>query len=380
MELRWMKFATTAKWLPSFLWQRVTHLQLFRPGSVHLIIAMADHFEPAIVRGNPRAYAPHDVQQQRLETWCREYPGAVERWRDSDGRPFAHTYFYPAEQYDRGLIDTLAEHCKAGWGETEIHLHHGIDAPDTGENTRRVLIEFRDRLVEHGCLSREAGSTSPHYAFVHGNFTLANSGHGCCGVDEEMQILAETGCYADFTLPSAPTPAQVSKINSLYECALPLSRRAPHRRGYDLRRGRPPQTFPLIMQGPLLLSFARQNGHSFLPYIENSAVSSHTPPTMMRLKLWRRARIIVQGRPDWLFIKLHCHGMDPWEHEAMLGARMRQFLQELKEGAETEHGYKTHFVTAREMVNIALAACDGREGNPGDFRDYRFRLIRPHGR
>jgi len=34
-----------------------------------------------------------------------------------------------------------------------------------------------------------------------------------------------------------------------------------------------------------------------------------------------------------------------------------------------------HFVTAREMVNLILAACDGVEGNPGQYRDYRFRLI-----
>ena len=29
----------------------------------------------------------------------------------------------------------------------------------------------------------------------------------------------------------------------------------------------------------------------------------------------------------------------------------------------------------REMANILLAACDGREGNPGDYRDYRFKRI-----
>jgi hypothetical protein len=379
MELSWTKIATTARWLPAYLWQRATRRPFSGRSPLHLIIALADHFEPAIMRNKPGAYATRDVQEQRLKKWCSEYPAVVDQWRDSDGRPFCHTYFYPAEQYDKELIDMLAEHCRAGWGEIEIHLHHGIEAPDTAENTRRVLVTFRDRLVEHGCLSRADGSSLARYAFVHGNFTLANSGRGFCGVDEEIQILADTGCFADFTLPSAPTPAQVAKINSLYECALPLTRRAPHRRGRDLRRGRPPRNFPLIMQGPLLLSFARQNGHGFLPYIENSAVSSHTPPTMVRLRLWQRARIIVQGRPDWLFIKLHCHGMDPREHEAMLGGRMRKFLQDLKEGSEGGGRYQTHFVTAREMVNIALAACDGRHGNPGDFRDYRFRLIRPRG-
>ncbi|MGC2153548.1 MAG: hypothetical protein WA618_16020, partial [Terriglobales bacterium] len=36
-----------------------------------------------------------------------------------------------------------------------------------------------------------------------------------------------------------------------------------------------------------------------------------------------------------------------------------------------------HFVSAREMVNVILAACDGREGNPGDYRDYRLKRARP---
>jgi hypothetical protein len=30
------------------------------------------------------------------------------------------------------------------------------------------------------------------------------------------------------------------------------------------------------------------------------------------------------------------------------------------------------------MVNIILAACDGRDGSPGDYRDYRLRRIRDH--
>jgi hypothetical protein len=35
-----------------------------------------------------------------------------------------------------------------------------------------------------------------------------------------------------------------------------------------------------------------------------------------------------------------------------------------------------HFVSAREMANIFLAACDGRERNPGEYRDYRYKLRR----
>jgi len=33
-------------------------------------------------------------------------------------------------------------------------------------------------------------------------------------------------------------------------------------------------------------------------------------------------------------------------------------------------------VTAREMANVILAACDGKEGDPGEYRDYRFRLLK----
>jgi hypothetical protein len=29
------------------------------------------------------------------------------------------------------------------------------------------------------------------------------------------------------------------------------------------------------------------------------------------------------------------------------------------------------------MVNVILAACDGREGNPEDYRDYRLKRTRP---
>jgi hypothetical protein len=342
---------------------------------------LADHFEPSILPGTER-HADLAEQERRLERWCREYPKKLGSWRDDDGRPFRHTYFYPAEQYDRALIDLLAEHCRAGWGEVEVHLHHGIQSPDTGENTRRQLLQFRDTLVTHGCLSRWEGAGPPRYAFVHGNWALANSANGrYCGVDNELQILAETGCYADFTLPSAPNPAQVAKINALYECTLPLDQRAPHRRGRDLQRGYPPEIFPLIMQGPLMIDRRLGKRKSVWPYvrIENAALTTANPPTMDRLYLWQQADIAVRGRPDWIFIKLHCHGMDPRDEQAMLGAPMRQFLEELTTDSRGAGGgeRRVHFVTAREMVNIAIAACDGCEGNPGDYRDYRFRLITP---
>jgi len=87
------------------------------------------------------------------------------------------------------------------------------------------------------------------------------------------------------------------------------------------------------------------------------------------------AGVVVEGRSEWRFIKLHCHGMDPRDEDAMRGPALKSFLREVKNESEANGTYRIHFVTAREMVNIALAACDGRDGNPGNYRDYRLRLI-----
>lgn len=367
------KIAYARKVLPGASWQALSSPPR---GPVHLIFAMADHFEPAIHPEDGQKRVARSEQERRLQWWTREYPKVADRWRDHDGRPFVHTYFYPAEQYDEGLIELLADHCHAGWGEVEVHLHHGWARPDSAENTRRVLSEFRDRLAfRHRCLALEDGSDQPRYAFVHGDFALANSAGGhACGVDSEMRILAETGCYADFTLPTGSLhTAQTAKMNSVYECALPLDQVAPHRKGRDLVSGRAPQIWPLIVQGPLLVDLGRSLSALRLT-LETGAVTRPNPMTLHRLSLWKQAQIHVQGRPDWLFIKLHCHSMDPTQKDALIGETFRNFLEALVTGAPNRKE-TLHFVSAREMTNILLAACDGREGNPGAYRDYRFKRI-----
>lgn len=363
------------KCLPPYSWQRLTRRR--HRGNVHVIVCLADHFEPSSLEGNFAGYAPAHVQRERVENWCNEYPKSFREFRDSDGRPFVHTYFYPAEQYERDLVQQIADLCHLGWGELEVHLHHGLTGPDTPEMIRRQLVSFRDALArDHGCLSYVRGDTAPKYAFIHGNFALANCANGfACGVDDEMRILAETGCYVDMTFPtSAFHPAQISKINALYECALPLNQRAPHRRGDDLRAGRAVARFPFIVQGPWALDFDR-HARNGIGRVENGALTASNPPSMRRWKLWKNAAIAVAGRPDWLFVKLSTHGMYPGQTEVMLGEITRRFVRELLDGSESRHE-TLHFVSAREMANIALAACDGREGNPSDYRDYRYRLAK----
>src|SRR6266705_2101187 len=96
------KTSRAFRWLPSFAWQRLT--RRVPKGRVHLILALADHFEPGYVPGRGAARAPYDEQERRLESWCRECPQVLGQWHDNEGRPWVHTYFFPAEQYERAHL------------------------------------------------------------------------------------------------------------------------------------------------------------------------------------------------------------------------------------------------------------------------------------
>ena len=128
-----------------------------------------------------------------------------------------------------------------------------------------------------------------------------------------------------------------------------------------------------MVQGPWMVDLDR-TARSRFGRVENGSLTDINPPSLRRLNLWKKAGITVEGRPDWIFIKLHTHGMDPTQTETVLRAPMQRFLEQMIASAP-DRGETLHFVSAREMANIILAACDGREGNPGDYRDYRYRLL-----
>jgi hypothetical protein len=340
----------------------------------HLIFTIADHFEPA---WSANGILNLDGQRRRLDAYYKMARKTGEAVRDSDGTKFRHTNFYPAEQYDFKILETMAEMQREGLGEVEIHLHHGVEKPDTAENLRKTLIEFRDCLAEdHHCLSRFEDDAQPKYAFVHGNLALANSKGGkCCGVDEEMQILRETGCYADMTLPSAPDETQIPIINEIYECGLPLTEKMPHRKGNSVEVfGKKPQ-LPLIFTGPLVFNWTRRIKGLPLPRIDDGALTANQPSDLARLNRWTGANVTVKGRTDWIFIKLYCHGFFDYDQRACIGEDAARFFTEIVENGEKTGKYKTHFASAREAVNMVFAAIDRKTGNPNLYRNYRLRAI-----
>ena len=93
-------------------------------GETHVIFLVANHWEPGT---GPQAIP-------RVEHWMKLARETGNALRDGDGAAFRHTNFYPAEQYDRPLLEMLSQLQREGFGEVEIHLHHGVDEPDTAEN------------------------------------------------------------------------------------------------------------------------------------------------------------------------------------------------------------------------------------------------------
>jgi len=332
----------------------------------HVILMIGNHFEPGVGK---HAIGP-------VERWCSLAERTGRFLRDHDGTHFRHTYFFPAEQYDSACIEQLCALQSQGLGEVEVHLHHGVETPDNAENTRRMLETFRDTLAyEHRCLSREHPTALPKYAFVHGNLALANSAGGrYCGVDSEMEILAATGCYADFTLPSAPHQSQVPKINAIYQCGNPLHEARPHRSGPNLKVGDTP-TLPIIVNGPLVFDWTRRVRGWPIPRVDDGALARNYPLKIARFWRWQNARIGVAGRPDWVFIKLHCHAFFEQDQDEMIGDELRRFMAQILELGDTTGQFKVHFASAREVFNIIVAALEGKTGDPSQYRDYRLRPI-----
>lgn len=339
------------------------------PGQpIHVLLAVCDHYEPN------RGGASPEKARGRVQQWVDEYPRLFDRFRDSDGCPPRYSFFYPAEAYQPEYVDMIAGLCRAGYGEVEVHLHHDND---TAENLRRTLLDFKNTLSErHGLLSRDKETGEVAYGFIHGNWALDNS--RCdgrwCGVNNELDVLRETGCYADFTMPSAPTDeigTQTRKINSIYWAVDDPKRPRSHDTGTDLGTAPRPANSLLMIQGPLLLDWGRRK-FGLLPRIENGGLQKSQPPDAKRLDLWLRARVNVVTKPNWLFVKLHTHGVNEPNQDVLLGEPMVRFHEALRERANRDPLFRFHYVTAREMANIALAAEQGLDVPVQAARSFRY--------
>jgi hypothetical protein len=347
------------RWLAGYGRHVLRNLAMPRPtGPQHVLFAFCDHFEP--LWGG----AGEEEGGRRVASWEENYPKLARQFCDADGRPPRHTFFFPGEQYSPTYLESLGRLARAGLGEVELHLHHdGDDASKLASDIRGYL----EAYAAHGHLSRDA-SGRLRYGFIHGNWCLANSRRDgkWCGVDSELGVLFETGCYADFTFPSAPDETQPAIVNEIYwPTGDPLHARS-HETGVRARVGEVMEDRILMIEGPLAL--ARREG-KIAVRIDSAAVTAKDPGTANRVDTWVSQSIHVEGRPDWVFVKVHTHGAPDAQAASLLGEAGRAMHRALRRYNDGKR-FVLHYVSAREMFNIALAGMNGFRGNPDEFRDY----------
>jgi len=362
MVLELLRRRHVLQWLPGYVRARLARRSAVA-GPTHIIFCFVDHFEPAWKRPGL------GVECARVARWCDEYPKLSRRFLDADGFNPKHTFFFPEEEYRFEHLDRLSKLCAQGFGEIEVHLHHDND---TSPGLRDKLSNYAKLLhVTHGALTTDRNTGEIRWGFIHGNWCLDNSRPDgrWCGVNDELVVLRECGCYADFTFPSGPSDTQPSTVNAIYYATDDPRKPKSHDRGQAVSVGGKPVGDLLLVQGVLGFDWSSRK-LGILPRIENSDVRAGQPPTSARVDRWVRLAPTVRGRPEWKFIKIHTHGAPESQAEVLLGKPLEGMFRYLGERYNDGRQYKLHYVSAREMYNIIKAAESGEAGDPGAHRDY----------
>jgi hypothetical protein len=351
-------------WLPSYcLWRFKKVFQKESNHPIHIIFLIADHFEPGPNTGI-------------VKEWLERYPLIAARHRDADGKPPRHTWFYPCEHAEerKEQLQLLTQLTNMGYGEIELHLHH---KDDTEERLRTKLREAIRIYNECGALITVDGKKT--FGFVHGNWALDNSfthkGESLCGVNNELIVLRDEGCYADFTFPAVGTGGQPRKINSIYYAIDNPYKPKSYNTGKDVSaNGSHAAGDLMLIQGPITFNY--KNWKSLLLLRpQNGAMENRIAPSEEAIDQWIKAGIHVQGRPEWIFVKAHTHGALQDRKELFLGNEIEKVYSYLEAKYNDGQQCSLHYVAAREMYNIVKAAEAGLTGNPGKYRDY---LIKPY--
>ena len=339
------------RWLTEFLADRTHRVLHPPPRARRLHVAITDHFEP-IAR-----IATHQHALARVAAWQRRWPEiALAAPRDAAGQTPQYAFFYPEEEYDPEILTAIATLCHAGFGAVEVHLHHDHE---TAGNFRSRISTFVRRLhQDHGLLQTRAGEIV--FGFIHGNWALDNSRPDgrWCGLTGEVQILRELGCYADFTMPSAPSETQGGPVNRIFWSPSLAPGEPPrpgaYRRGIPATPGAGRQGELLLIPGPLGLRRGLNPGlRSLVPRLEMGELALHDPPTPERVPLW--VALAPQLGED-LFLKLYSHGAREDNAGALIGSdKLPGLLPTLTalSGYAQEHQLELHWATPYQMFQAA---------------------------
>ncbi|MDQ1363706.1 MAG: hypothetical protein QG652_1568 [Pseudomonadota bacterium] len=324
-----------------------------KPGKKHIYFCVADHYEPYFRK------ADQATARKLVDDWAEKYKQVANKHHDSSGRPPQHSYFYPVEEYDEYVLDKLKVLCSEGYGDVDIHLHHDND---TADNLRQTLNDFKQLLHSKHGLMRKNERGEIVYGFIHGNWALDNSRPDgrWCGVDNELDILIETGCVYDMTMPSAPSDTQTSIINRIY-FAKEDGKAKSHNHGTVATVGNWLSDQLLMIQGPLGLNWtSRKLG--IMPKIDAGELSCDAPPAADRLAIWENAGVSVSGAENHIFIRLYTHGLQAKNMTMFYEQGGFDKLWTLLEQRYCDSAdYSLHYVTAWEMYGLARSLITGKQ-------------------
>ncbi len=223
-----------------------------------------------------------------------------------------------------------------GVGDVEVHLHH---EGEKRESFIEKITEFCRRLRnDHGLLREENGQTA--FAFIHGNWALDNSHPDgrCCGLNGEIALLRDLGCYADFTMPSVPSPTQGRIVNEIYWCTS--------------NADNSPKSYDRGINATI--------GGRLMPRIESGELAGNDLATPERVKGWFDFAPMVG---EDLFLKLHTHGAVPRSQGPLLDGGLADLYRRVAEEAD-RRGIEIHWATAWQMYSAVKALTEGQSPVP----------------
>ncbi len=333
----------------------------------------ADHFEPLKIRPDT---AGEIVDVRHVEAWTRLcaarpyarkatafYRVAQLRWTllagsqrsgiigvPGDGElGFVHSAHY-AEEESR-ILAALA----AAGVELQFHMHHELWTSNPTTGLAPAFDNERWRMVVDWALKamRDATGQPPaEWLFVHGCWSLAAGDPAICNITDEVRLLVEAGCIADFSFP-AGRPWCNPKAEHPFT-ALPVN----ERKGFDSQDAKPIPLAPhanAFQPGRLLIW-------------SDAAGSALSLDTLSRLPVERSEAIALQWCKcgtvidDTLYLKTHAHSMDPMHWSGggdtatpLASGSVAAAFAHLERGAEAagcDVVYKTASETVAELKGI----------------------------
>jgi hypothetical protein len=310
-------------------------------------VAITDHYEPLGMG------ASVETGLARVAQWREKWPRiASDAPLDASGQCPQYSFFYPQEEYRRDVVDGIAEMVRLGVGDVEVHIHHHNETPDS---FIYKVTEFCTRLTDHhGLLRQRDGRTV--FGFIHGNWALDNSRPDgkFCGLNGEISLLRDLGCYADFTMPSLPSATQGRVVNQIYWCtANPDNRPKSFDQGIEATPGGGNQGDLLMITGPLGVRF----GGRLMPRLETGELAGYDMPAPSRVSQWFDLAPTIG---DDLFLKLYTHGAQERNLDPLLDGGLSNLFRWLAEEAD-RRGIEIHWATAWQMYEAADALIQGRK-------------------